>query len=98
MASTSGLQRRRVAGSTSSSTDAPQSPAGTADRTIISENGVRVAIDPLDLKDNDDKKHPQLTLMEEVLLLGLKDKQVSQPANVGKCLNVRIRSRRVATR
>ncbi|POG59324.1 putative vacuolar protein sorting-associated protein 74 [Rhizophagus irregularis DAOM 181602=DAOM 197198] len=40
-----------------------------------SESGVRIAVDPNDILDDEDKKQPILTLMEEVLLLGLKDKQ-----------------------
>uniref|UniRef100_U9SKU7 Uncharacterized protein n=1 Tax=Rhizophagus irregularis (strain DAOM 181602 / DAOM 197198 / MUCL 43194) TaxID=747089 RepID=U9SKU7_RHIID len=42
-----------------------------------SESGVRIAVDPNDILDDEDKKQPILTLMEEVLLLGLKDKQVN---------------------
>ncbi|CAG8767499.1 8853_t:CDS:2, partial [Rhizophagus irregularis] len=38
-------------------------------------SGVRIAVDPNDILDDEDKKQPILTLMEEVLLLGLKDKQ-----------------------
>ncbi|CAG8563491.1 3529_t:CDS:2 [Racocetra fulgida] len=47
----------------------------TGDRTISIENGVRIAVDPNDMPDEEDKNQPKLTLMEEVLLLGLKDKQ-----------------------
>ncbi|UZO05602.1 uncharacterized protein OCT59_025946 [Rhizophagus irregularis] len=39
------------------------------------KSGVRIAVDPNDILDDEDKKQPILTLMEEVLLLGLKDKQ-----------------------
>lgn len=40
------------------------------------ENGHKIAFDPQDLnKSEESKKLPKLTLMEEVLLLGLKDKQ-----------------------
>src|ERR1700736_5997141 len=62
---------------TSSPTVAPvASHAGSA-----FEGGSKVAFDPRDLeRDNEDQKQggriPRLTLMEEVLLLGLKDKQV----------------------
>lgn len=36
----------------------------------------RIAYDPRDLKDEDEESlHPRLTLMEEILLLGLKDRQ-----------------------
>lgn len=38
----------------------------------------KVGYDPRDMETEDEEKlHPLLTLMEEVLLLGLKDKQVS---------------------
>ena len=43
------------------------------------EGGSRVAYDPRDLEtDGEAKKMPRLTLMEEVLLLGLNDRQVGQ--------------------
>jgi golgi phosphoprotein 3 len=39
----------------------------------------RIAFDPRDMEEGEERlKFPKLTLMEEVLLLGLKDKQVSQ--------------------
>lgn len=42
------------------------------------ENGHKIAFDPRDLNETEERsKQPKLTLMEEVLLLGLKDKQVS---------------------
>ena len=57
------------------------------------EGGNRVAFDPRDLEDDgaEEKrvggKVPRLTIMEEVLLLGIKDKQVSTPfMNVFCCL------------
>lgn len=41
------------------------------------ENGHKIAFDPRDLSESHERsKQPKLTLMEEVLLLGLKDKQV----------------------
>ena len=41
------------------------------------ENGHKIAFDPRDMADNEERnKQPKLTLMEEVLLMGLKDKQV----------------------
>jgi Golgi phosphoprotein 3 len=41
------------------------------------ENGHKIAFDPRDLSETAERsKQPKLTLMEEVLLLGLKDKQV----------------------
>jgi Golgi phosphoprotein 3 len=75
MASASGLQRRRNAGAYNSSHE--NNVPTTPDRNISSESGVRVAVDPNDILDDEDKKQPNLTLMEEVLLLGLKDKQVN---------------------
>lgn len=42
-----------------------------------SENGHKIAFDPRDLNESVERsKQPKLTMMEEVLLLGLKDKQV----------------------
>lgn len=41
------------------------------------ENGHKIAFDPRDISESEERsKQPKLTLMEEVLLLGLKDKQV----------------------
>jgi Golgi phosphoprotein 3 len=41
------------------------------------ENGHKIAFDPRDLSESAERsKQPKLTMMEEVLLLGLKDKQV----------------------
>lgn len=46
------------------------------------EGGHRIAYDPRDLQDEDETaEHPRLTLMEECLLLGLKDKQVGRADN-----------------
>jgi golgi phosphoprotein 3 len=43
------------------------------------ENGHKIAFDPRDISESEERsKQPKLTLMEEVLLLGLKDKQVLQ--------------------
>ncbi|CAG8622047.1 17030_t:CDS:2 [Gigaspora margarita] len=76
MATTSGLSRRRNAGSGLNSTNSShESTVPTIDRTVSTENGVRIAVDPNDVPDKEDKNQPNLTLMEEVLLLGLKDKQ-----------------------
>ena len=45
-----------------------------------SENGHKIAFDPRDISESAERsKQPKLTLMEEVLLLGLKDKQVRTP-------------------
>lgn len=41
------------------------------------ESGHKIAFDPRDISESAERnKQPKLTLMEEVLLLGLKDKQV----------------------
>ncbi len=41
------------------------------------ENGHKIAFDPQDISQSAERnKQPKLTLMEEVLLIGLKDKQV----------------------
>lgn len=48
------------------------------------ENGHKIAFDPRDLSETEERsKQPKLTLMEEVLLLGLKDKQVSMVEDKG---------------
>ena len=65
-----GLSRRRVAVVDSSSSLALH--AGSA-----FERGTRVACDPSDTVA--EGKMPKLTIMEQVLLLGLKDKQVGCP-------------------
>jgi hypothetical protein len=92
-----GLQRRRVANNSSStSTDGSEpsssnwkSANGSATSSPVAahagsafEGGHKVAFDPRDLeRDREESKvggkMPRLTLMEEVLLLGIKDKQVS---------------------
>jgi golgi phosphoprotein 3 len=47
------------------------------------ENGHKIAFDPRDISESAERsKQPKLTLMEEVLLLGLKDKQVGCPIAV----------------
>jgi golgi phosphoprotein 3 len=47
-----------------------------------SENGHKIAFDPRDISESAERnKQPKLTLMEEVLLLGLKDKQVRRFTN-----------------
>ena len=43
----------------------------------------RIAFDPRDMEEGEERlKFPKLTLMEEVLLLGLKDKQVFGPVRM----------------
>jgi golgi phosphoprotein 3 len=91
MATQSGLTRRRgVQAAGSSSTDANDegsrvaspTPRRNDDRTPEtsyenSENGHKIAFDPRDISESAERsKQPKLTLMEEVLLMGLKDKQV----------------------
>ena len=52
---------------------------------LTSENGHKIAYDPRDISESQERnKQPKLTLMEEVLLLGLKDKQVQSFA----CLEI----------
>lgn len=51
-------------------------PSSSRSHTLLSESGHRVAYDPRDLNDTEEESsHPRLTLMEECLLLGLKDRQ-----------------------
>lgn len=51
-------------------------PSSSRPHTLLSESGHRVAYDPRDLTDTTEESlHPRLTLMEECLLLGLKDRQ-----------------------
>ena len=92
MASTGGLTRRRGGGggaSTGEDEDPSRvtSPApkgapshdNRAPETSYTggENGHKIAFDPRDLSESAERnKQPKLTLMEEVLLMGLKDKQV----------------------
>jgi Golgi phosphoprotein 3 len=89
MASASGLTRRRGAGAASSSnteeqngsrvsSPGPRSPPLRSDTIGYenSENGHKIAFDPQDISESAERfKQPKLTLMEEVLLMGLKDKQ-----------------------
>ncbi|KAF2174031.1 hypothetical protein M409DRAFT_62207 [Zasmidium cellare ATCC 36951] len=90
-ASGSGLTRRRGAGGASSTAAAAEngddgsrvaSPvpksASSAPETSYEagENGHKIAFDPRDISENTERaKQPKLTLMEEILLMGLKDKQ-----------------------
>lgn len=66
----------------SSGSPPPMQHAGSA-----FERGTKIAYDPRDLQDGATEeakiggKMPRLTIMEEVLLLGLKDKQVCQINN-----------------
>lgn len=92
MASQGGLTRRRGAGGATTNGDeesssrvtspGPRTANSYADRTPETayesgENGHKIAYDPRDISENAERtKQPKLTLMEEILLLGLKDKQV----------------------
>lgn len=51
---------------------------GAGSITMTTTDGHRIAFDPRDLQDEGETaENPRLTLMEECLLLGLKDRQVS---------------------
>ena len=89
MESSGGLTRRRGGGGTSAPGNEDSEPSRlsspapkTVDRTPETsytggENGHKIAFDPRDISESEERnKQPKLTLMEEVLLLGLKDKQV----------------------
>lgn len=80
----SGLQRRRVAGAAGSGSNTPDNnsaSAGSAGQMSSSNNDNmsldrRIAYDPDDINSSkEEQKQPRLTLMEEILLLGIKDKQ-----------------------
>ncbi|KAF1356602.1 vacuolar protein sorting-associated protein 74 [Delphinella strobiligena] len=87
MASTSGLTRRRGgAGAENEDGSRVSSPAPTrrTEETRTgpetayesSTNGHKIAFDPRDISESAERnKQPKLTLMEEILLMGLKDKQ-----------------------
>ena len=88
MATQSGLTRRRGGGGAANNGDdedrvaSPVPKARNDDRTPEtsyedSANGHRIAFDPRDISESAERsKQPKLTLMEEVILMGLKDKQV----------------------
>jgi golgi phosphoprotein 3 len=60
------------------SSPGPRSPQSRSDTVGYenSENGHKIAFDPRDISESAERtKQPKLTLMEEVLLMGLKDKQ-----------------------
>lgn len=88
MASSSGLTRRRGgAGAGNNGEDegsrvSSPAPKRNDDRTPEtayenSENGHKIAFDPRDMSESAERsKQPKLTLMEEIILMGLKDKQV----------------------
>ena len=85
MASTSTLSRRRGAPTSSIETSSSQpfnsQSSSSSSRPTTpgtqSQSQHKVAYDERDMKDETEERlNPRLTLMEEVLLLGLKDKQV----------------------
>ena len=87
MASAGGLTRRRGGGGGATGEDedtnrvASPAPKHTSNGPETSytggENGHKIAFDPRDLSESAERsKQPKLTLMEEILLIGLKDKQV----------------------
>jgi Golgi phosphoprotein 3 len=95
MESSGGLTRRRGGGGASASgnedgeasrisSPAPKPTDRTAETSYTGgENGHKIAFDPRDISESEERnKQPKLTLMEEVLLLGLKDKQVSTVCNI----------------
>ncbi|KAI2603123.1 Golgi phosphoprotein 3 [Hypoxylon fragiforme] len=82
----SGLTRRRGAGGGAANdetngvnrSNSAQNVRDSAPETSYenSENGHKIAFDPRDISESAERsKQPKLTLMEEVILLGLKDKQ-----------------------
>ncbi|KAI0179840.1 Golgi phosphoprotein 3 [Hypoxylon sp. FL1284] len=83
----SGLTRRRGAGGGATTdegtngvnrSNSSQNVRDSAPETSYesSENGHKIAFDPRDISESAERsKQPKLTLMEEVILLGLKDKQ-----------------------
>lgn len=96
----SGLTRRRGGGGATANGDndengssrvaSPVPKAGSSrDQPETSyesgENGHKIAFDPRDMSESVERsKQPKLTMMEEVLLLGLKDKQVRGNTGAGR--------------
>lgn len=69
------VTRRRVAGHANSDDDSQNNNSNSTDTSNTSpRTDKKIAYDPRDIDES--KSTPKLTLMEEVLLLGLKDKQV----------------------
>lgn len=73
LSSMSTVTRRRVAGQSSNSDDDNSNQSSAANNNTSTEK--KIAYDPRDIDERNST--PKLTLMEEVLLLGLKDKQVT---------------------
>jgi Golgi phosphoprotein 3 len=82
MAETSGLSRRRINTGPASTASSETSSSLTSHAGSAFAGGNKIAFDPRDLERDEEEskaggKAPRLTLMEEVLLLGLKDRQAS---------------------
>src|SRR5712671_7649744 len=82
MGENSGLSRRRVNTGPASSPSEPSSSLFASHAGSAFAGGNKIAFDPRDLEQDEEEsktggKVPRLTLMEEVLLLGLKDNQAS---------------------
>ncbi|KAH9023038.1 Golgi phosphoprotein 3-domain-containing protein [Lactarius deliciosus] len=80
MTETSGLSRRRVNTGPASTTSSETSSSFTSHAGSAFAGGSKIAFDPRDVERDEEEskaggKVPRLTLMEEVLLLGLKDRQ-----------------------
>lgn len=80
----SGVTRRRQAGGSSANNDV-NVPSRSSTPARNNGSGVReeaakdhkIAFDPKDIEQGEERaRQPKLTLMEEVLLLGLKDREV----------------------
>ena len=82
MSETSGLSRRRVNTGPASATSSETSSSFPSHAGSAFAGGNKIAFDPRDIERDEEEskaggKIPRLTLMEEVLLLGLKDRQAS---------------------
>ncbi|KAF2835148.1 vacuolar protein sorting-associated protein-like protein 74 [Patellaria atrata CBS 101060] len=88
MASSAGVMRRRGGGAATTETeDGSRVSSPVPKRNEVesrgpetsyesSENGHKIVFDPKDISESSERnKQPKLTLMEEVILMGLKDKQ-----------------------
>ena len=94
MSTQSGLTRRRGGGGAGNGSSADGETSNGASKSNVkdsapetsyesNENGHKIAFDPRDISESAERsKQPKLTMMEEVLLLGLKDKQVRPPLGV----------------
>lgn len=73
--STSGLQRRRGAKSNTTSATKSRTSDSFDEDNFIEPSDHKIGYDERDIEDRKSLKVPLLTLMEEVLLMGLKDKE-----------------------